>query len=400
MNRAHSDQIARLIRHAGIFLLAAALSACHKPAPEVVFETVPGARIDGDTIAFAKESPQLAAIRVVAAEPERLSLLRINGRIAWDETRTARVNSPLAGRIVTLQAEPGKEVRRGDTLAVISSPDYGQVQAETRRAQSALKQSAQVLARNTELHAAGVIALKELQAAETEHAQAKAELDRTTARARSYGDGGQIDQQFRLRAPIDGVIVTRRANIGQEVRPDQGGDEAMFVISDPTRLWVNLDVPEALTTIIAVGENLRISAPALPGEVFSARVQYVSDFVDASSRMVRARASLDNWARRLKSEMYVAADVEVPPSSTLRVPSTGVFLLENKHYVFAEESAGRYVRRHVLAEEGSLGFMRIVEGLHAGDKVVADGALLLQQMLNQHATAPGRDQQASNKSAQ
>lgn len=399
MNRVRSNQMTRLTRHAASLLMSAALFACHKPAPEVVLETVPGVRIDGDNITFAKESPQLAAIRVVATEPERLSLLRINGRIAWDEARTARVNSPLAGRIVTLQAEPGKEVRRGDTLAVISSPDYGQVQAEARRAQSALKQSAQVLARNTELHAAGVIALKELQAAETEHAQAKAEIERTTARARAYGDDGQIDQQFRLRAPIDGVIVTRRANIGQEIRPDQSSDEAMFVISDPTRLWVNLDVPEALTTIVAVGENLRISAPALPGESFSARVQYVSDFVDPNSRMVRARASLDNWARRLKSEMYVAADVEVPPSSTLRVPSTGVFLLENKHYVFVEESAGRYVRRHVLAEEGSLGFMRIVEGLHASDKVVADGALLLQQMLNQHATSPGRDQRSTEKSA-
>jgi cobalt-zinc-cadmium efflux system membrane fusion protein len=388
----------RLARHVGGLVLATALSACHKPAPEVPLEKIPGAHILGDTIVFAKESPQLAAIRVVAAEPERLSLLRINGRIVWDETRTARVNSPLAGRIVSLHSEPGKEVRKGDTLAVISSPDYGQAQAEARRAQTALKQSEQVLSRNMELHAAGVIALKELQAAETEHAQSRAELERTMARAWSYGDVGKIDQQFRLRAPIDGVVVTRRANIGQEVRPDQGSEEAMFVISDPTRLWVNLDIPEAMTTIVAVGENLRISAPALPGEAFSARVQYVSDFVDPNSRMVRARASLDNWARRLKSEMYVAADVEVPPSSTLRVPSTGVFLLESRHYVFAEESAGRYVRRQVLAEEGSLGFMRIVEGLHAGDKVVADGALLLQQMLNQNATST-QDQQTNEKSA-
>ena len=86
--------------------------------------------------------------------------------------------------------------------------------------------------------------------------------------------------------------------------------------------------------------------------------------------------------------MYVTAEVEVPPSSALRVPSIGLFLVEDRYHAFVEESPGRFVRREVRAEEGTLGFMRVTEGLAPGEKVVADGALLLQQMLTQKATAP------------
>jgi cobalt-zinc-cadmium efflux system membrane fusion protein len=379
-----------------IFLLLA-VAACSKAEPQgghEIPEPAPGFRIFNNTISFPAESPQLSTLRVVKAEPERLSQVRINGRISWDETRTARINPPLAGRVVALKAEPGEQLQQGEVLAVISSPEFGQAQAESRRAQTDLKQTEQALLRNRVLHEAGVIALKELQYAEADFSRARAELERTKARDRLYGSSGRIDQQFELRAPIDGVIVNRNVNVGQEFRPDQTGGQPMFVISDPTRLWISLDVPEALTQIIAVGENLRISVPALPGEIFSAQVQYVADFVDPVTRTIRARASLDNRARRLKSEMYVSADVEVPPSSALRVPATSLFLLEDQYFAFTEKQVGVFERIQVRAEEAPLGFMRVIEGLHPGQRIVADGALLLQQLLNQNLTAP--DKSATN----
>jgi cobalt-zinc-cadmium efflux system membrane fusion protein len=88
--------------------------------------------------------------------------------------------------------------------------------------------------------------------------------------------------------------------------------------------------------------------------------------------------------------MYVTAEVSIPPSKALRVPAIGVFLLEDKHYAFVEESPGRFVRRQLRAEEATLGFMRVLGGIEVGEKVLADGALLLQQMLTQKASAPDR----------
>ncbi len=369
------------------------LLACQKP-PEPPKPSLPGASVEGNAITFPKDSPQLASLRTVTVVPERESRVRINGRTAWDERATSRVNSPVAGRVTALLVEPGAPVRRGQPLAVLSSPEFGQAQAEARRAESDLNFAERNLARARELHGAGVVPLKELQAAENDQQRAMAERARTQAKERLYGGAGTIDQQFRLVSPIDGVVVQRNANLGQEVRPESSTEQPLFVISNPARLWVQLDVPEALTREVQLGEEVRVSVPALPGELFSAKVDYVADFIDAQSRTVRARAVVDNKERKLKAEMYVTGDVEIPPSTALKVPTTAVYLLGDNHHAFVEEASGKFVRRTLKAQEATLGTMRVTSGLFEGERVVVDGALLLQQMLNQKATTPRKSADA------
>lgn len=374
----------------------ALLAACQKPA-EPPKATMPGATVDTDSITFPKDSPQLTTLRTSAVVPERESRVRINGRTAWDETLTTRVASPLAGRVVSVAVLAGASVKRGQALAVVSSPEFGQSQADARRAETDQRFAERNLARARELHQAGVVPLKDLQAAENDLARAQLERERTAAKERLYGGSGAIDQQYRLVAPIDGVVVQRQVAVGQEVRPDQASDQPLFVISNPARLWVMLDVPEVLTREVQVGEVVRIGVPALPGEQFSAKVEYIADFIDPQTRTVRARAVLDNRDRRLKAEMYITGDVEIPPSTALKVPSTAVFLLGDTYYAFVEESRGRFVRRALKAEESTLGSMRVTSGLKADESVVADGALLLQQMLNLKATSPRKGAAASAK---
>ena len=372
------------------------LTGCNKPA-DPPRPAMPGATVDADSITFPKDSPQLATLRTTGVVPERESRVRINGRTAWDETLTTRVTSPLAGRVFSVSVLAGANVRRGQTLAVVSSPEFGQSQADARRAETELRFAERNLARARELHEAGVIPLKDLQSSENDLARARTERERTVAKERLYGGSGVIDQQYRLVAPIDGVVVQRQVAVGQEVRSDQPPDQPLFVISNPARLWVLLDVPEVLTREVQVGEVVRISVPALPGELFSAKVDYVADFIDSQTRTVRARAVLENRDRRLKAEMYITGDVEIPPSSALKVPSTAVYLLGDTYYAFVEESRGRFVRRALKAEESTLGSMRVVSGLKADESVVADGALLLQQMLNQKATSPRKSAAAHTK---
>lgn len=379
----HSLRLAAIAAVSLIFL-----NGCGK-ATEPARPQVPGMQIEGETITFPGDSPQLTTLRTTEAVPERASFVRINGRTVWDESRTARVISSVAGRIVALKASPGTAVRRGDVLAVVSSPDFGLAQSEARRADTDLELATRSLARARDLHEAGVLPLKDLQAAQADHARAKSERDRTAARERLYGGAGQIDQQFRLVAPISGVVVDRRVNLGQEVRPDQGPDAApLFVISDPGHLWIGLDIPEALSQEVQLGEAVRISVPALPGAVFLAQVDFIADFIDPQTRTVKARASVANPMRRLKAEMFVTADVEIPPSTALKVPATAAFLIDSNYYAFVEESPGRFVRHRIRSEEVSLGFMRVTAGLTPGDKVVIDGALLLQRLLTQKASAP------------
>jgi membrane fusion protein, heavy metal efflux system len=376
----------------GLLLVGLLMSGCgQNPAPPVAqTPKLSAPTVEGDAIIFAKDSPQLATLVTLEATQERESLVRINGRTSWDETRTARVQSPLAGRVLEIRANPGMVVKKGAVLAVLSSPDFGITQAEARRSETDLALADKQLARARDLVNAGVIPQKDLQTAEADFARAKNERERTLSKERAYGTavGKVIDQKFQLLAPLGGLIVDKRITPGLEVRPDQSVEMPLFVISEPSKLWVMLDVPEALTQEIKVGEQVRISVPALPGEVFQAQVEYVADFIDAQSRTVKARAAVDNSARRLKAEMYVTADVEVPPSRALKVPSNAVYLLADKYYAFIETPSGTFTRRVLKAEEATLGFVRVTSGLAPGEKIVSDGALLLQQILNAKATAP------------
>jgi membrane fusion protein, heavy metal efflux system len=294
----------------------------------------------------------------------------------------------VAGKVIELRVMPGAVVKKGDLLALLSSPEFGQIQADSRRSETDLALAERAYARAKELHQAGVIAQKELQSLEADLARFKTERQRNQAREKAFGAGKFVDQVFRLVAPVPGTIVDRKITLGQEIRTDQSADQPLFTISDPARLWVSLDIPEVLSKEIEVGEQVRISVPALPGEVFDATVEYVADFIDPQSRIIKARASVMNPQRRLKAEMFVTADVTIAPSKALLVPSSALFLQGEKYYGFIEDTPGAFVRREFKAEEASLGFMRINGGGKAGDKIVADGALLLQQMLNAKATAP------------
>ncbi|MDE2599505.1 MAG: efflux RND transporter periplasmic adaptor subunit [Rhodocyclaceae bacterium] len=354
------------------------LTACGK-APAPIAE---GPRVDGETIAFPANSPQLKALTLMVATAASEDRLPLSGRLIWDETRTVRVFAPLGGRIVQLAAKPGDQVKAGDTLALLTSPDFGAAQAESAKADADFSVAAKAIERARELHKAGVIADKDLEQTEADYARAGAERNRTAARTRAYGASGNgVDQKFALRAPIAGIVVERNANPGQEVRAD-ASDTALFVISDPSRLWVNLDLPENAIGAVQPGMKATLRIATLGDETREATIEHVSDFVDPDSRRIRARALVDNKDRRLKAEMFTTAEVVVNRGEFIRVPASTVILLDKTQYVFVEDAPGKYRRQTVKAEDSGFGSMRVRAGLKSGEKVVSEGALLLQQLIS------------------
>ena len=362
-------------------VLAAGISvaACHAP-PE--HRSVQPPVIEGETVHFPAGSPQLALLHSEQVVSESTETLRLPARIVWNETRTVRVFAPLAGRIVRLLAQPGETVKAGSALALIASPDLGQAQADARRADTDLALAEKNLARASDLHEHGVIALKDVQLAEAERDRAAAERARSHARLKLYGASAQVDQEFTLRSPIAGVVVERNANPGQEIRPDQvqPGSPALFVITDPTRLWVQIDAPESAVSALRPGEVLKLGSALLGDQTVAARIELVSDFFDPQTRTVRVRAAADNRDRKLKAEMYVTAELSVERGHFVRVAATAVLLHGSTQYVFVDEGAGRYRRQEVRAEEAGFGSMRVRAGLSGKERVVTEGALLLMQL--------------------
>lgn len=338
--------------------------------------------VEGNRIIFSQDSAQLGAIETEAAKPAGARLLRLPGRLAWDEDRTVRIFPAFAGRVVKIFVKPGDTVASGQMLARLASPDFGQAEADARKAASDFALAQKTLARVRELAAGGVAPQRELQAAESEYARAETELVRASGRVRLYGGGHSIDNSFALTTPIAGTVVERNINPGQELRPDLmlGNGAPVFVITDPSRLWVFLDANERDLPYLKAGETIALRSDAYPGKVFPARIESISHFVDPQTRTIKIRGALSNPADELKGEMYVTAELEIAPAAGVVVPAKAVFLQGSTHFVFIEEERGRYLRTEVQTGTESAGSLTVTGGLVPGQRVVVDGNLFLQQV--------------------
>jgi cobalt-zinc-cadmium efflux system membrane fusion protein len=358
--------------------LAAALAGCGDPGAK---NAVPQPRIEGASVTFPAGSPQLSSIVSEKVEPRTEAVVRFNGRLVWDENRTARVFSPFAGRVQSIAVQPGTAVRAGQVLAWVAAPDLGQAQSDARRAEQDNALARKQLARMEELHGAGVAALKDLQSAQADAERTAAERARTTERLKLYGAAaGEVDQRFALRAPVSGIVVERNLNPGQEVRPD-ATDKALFVVSDPAHLWFMLDASEADVGVLKPGMKIRLSGSTPEAERFDGEVTQVSDFVDPLTRTVKVRGVVDNDARKLKAEMYVIARARVPTTEGLIVSSKAVYLRGEQYYVFVDAGGGRYTRKPVRLGQGGNGHQVVMDGLEKGEKVVIEGNLMLERLV-------------------
>ncbi len=353
------------------------LTSCGAKEP-VVADKHP--TVQGQAITFPKGSPASARLAVEKVEAPIERDLVLPARLTWDEDRTVRVFPPFAGRVTRLVAKVGDHVAAGAPLAEMMSPDFGQAQADARKAQADLALATQALDRQKELNAHGVTSAKDLQQATADFARARAEADRAVGRLSAYGHAVGGDNRFVLKSPTAGVVVERNLNPGQELRPDQPGSP-LFVITDPTRLWVTVDANEADLRSLKVGMPLVISSNQFPEDAFAGTLTQLSDFVDPASRTVKVRGSVPNPDRTLKGEMYVSARIKVPRGDLPTVNSRAIYLSGVGHFVFVRTAGDSFTRRPVRIGREIDGRMPVLSGLKEGEEVVVAGNLFLDQIL-------------------
>ena len=369
-----------------LFLLIACASVAAGCSRDGADKSVAPPRVDKDAVIFEAASPQIAVLQTASVERQSEAVVRFNGRVVWNEDRTVRVFSPFAGRVVSISARAGDRIKPGQTLAVLAAPELGMAQSEARKADQDYALAKKNFARIEELHAAGVSPAKDLQAAQAEVARTAAERSRTLARLKLYGkDPGteelQVDQQLALRAPIGGVVVERNLNPGQELRPDTQGDKALFVVSDPSKLWFVLDVAEKDLAGLKPGLEVQLGASSLGEQRVPGHILYVADLVDPQTRTVKVRGVVDNSDQRLKAEMFITAELRMAAAKGLLVPSRAIYLRGEQNFVFVDAGGGRYVRKPVRLGPASNAHQLVLAGLEPTDKVVVDGNLLLEKIL-------------------
>ena len=339
-------------------------------------------RPDPDQVRFAPNAPQLSFLKIKAVEafPEPL-VEPLNGRITYDDNRTARVFSPLAGRIIKISGEIGMRVKKGDSLLVLDSPDFAVATSDSAKANADLLRKKEVYERAKSLYQIKGIARKDVEQAITDLQQAEAELRRAKARMKNLNASAPTPtNQFILRSPIAGTVSERQINAGSEIRPD--ATSSLFVITDPTHLWTQIDLPERHLDKVALGGLVSIEVDAYPGEVFEGKVTAISGALDPLTRRIQVRCQLDNTALKLKPEMFARiTPISNTKSKLPRVPNTSIVTQGLFNFIFIEQSTGVLQRRRVTLSMQGSEYTYIKEGLQPGERIVTSGALLLNSEL-------------------
>jgi cobalt-zinc-cadmium efflux system membrane fusion protein len=323
----------------------------------------------------------------IAAEREVGESVVTSGKIAFDDLRVAHVTSPVTGRVTKIEAALGQKVKKGDALATIDSPDLGVASSDLAKAEADVAVAERDFRRQKELLAIKAVAERDVEAAEDNFRKARAELERARQKARLFATAGShVGQGYVLRALIDGEVISRSVNPGQEVQGQYAGSGPaleLFTLGDPERVWAIADVYEMDIARVRTGQKVSVKVAAYPDKAFEGTVDWVSGTLDPATRTAKVRCTLDNAGRELKPEMFATVAIAVETRRRLAVPAHAVVRLGERTIVFVKsgETADgklRFERRAVkLAEDLPGAFLPVLDGLEPGEVVVSSGAVLL-----------------------
>jgi Cu(I)/Ag(I) efflux system membrane fusion protein len=320
-------------------------------APGPVRLTAESAGRIGITYATAEFGPLNSRIRTV-------------GQITYDETRLVTVNPRIEGWVEQLFVDfTGAPVRKGQPLLAVYSPMLVSAQEElilARRLLDRAGSNAMALANAQEL----------LEAARRRLAYWDIPADEIAQIEQS----GTARKTVTLRAPASGVIVEKNIVAGARIMPGM----ELYRIADLSTVWIEGEVFEKDLAHVNVGRSAEVTFEAYPERHLQARVAYVYPTVTAASRTGRIRLEVSNRALLLKPGMYATLEFEIPVHDAgVHVPRSAVLQTGERSLVFVREADGTLMPRLVHIGFATADHVEILEGLQAGETVVASANFLV-----------------------
>ena len=320
------------------------------------------------------------------------------GSIDFDQDMTVQVFTPYQGRIIGLFASLGDDVKKGQTLFTIASPDLLQAESTLIAAAGVLELTTRSLARLTELHKSLAVSQRDVDQATSDHQTAEGNRRAARDSVRLFGkteadidriiDNRMADPTLVVPSPITGKVTARNAAPGLYVQP--GNAPAPFTVADTDLMWMLAQVPEADSPAFRVGQPLQVTLNAFPSQVFEGTIKTIGPSVDPNTRRVFVRSEIKDPQHSLRSGMFANFVIRVgPPVRSPGIPSDGVVREgDGTMTIWVTADRRRFTRRAVKIGGLNEGYRQILEGAQVGELVATEGALFLSNAL---ATASASD---------
>ena len=321
---------------------------------------------------------------VQAGQVEAAQELTATGTVSPDVSREVPVISLANGRVVDIKARLDDNVRKGQLLFSVQSPDvsgafnaYLKAMNDEHLADAAYK-------RADDLYKHGAIAQSTLEQAENAAKDAKADLAAADAQLKILGvDRNNPSSVVHVYAPISGVIIGQNITNAAAAGVALSGSPTAFTIADLSTVWILCDVYENDIPKLQLGQEAHIHLSAFPDRVLTGRVSDIGPILDPAVRTAKVRVEVANPGM-LRLGMFVTATFTSTRKQTVAVvPADAVLHLHDRDWVYVPAGNNQFKRVEVRA--GQMldgGRQQILSGLQPGQQVVTH-ALLLETAGNQ-----------------
>ena len=370
--------------HAGIALIAALLIAgCSPKSDTTATNTAPG------TIKLSDAQRKNVKLVTVASSKFRKTI-DTTGVVDFDNDQATVMLAPFSGPVSRLLVSPGDQVKKGQALAIVSSPDYAAALGTYRKTLAAASNARRLADVDKDLLAHQGVSRREEEQAQSDAAGAEGDRDAALQGLVSLGVDPSIIKDVEagkpttspegvIRSPISGTVVEKNITPGQLL---QAGTTPVFTVADLSKVWVMAHIFDADIGAVHNGDlaDVQATARTLPGTVDNIAAE-----VDPNTRSVAVRVVVNNPGDYLKKQMYVGVHIRSRQESQgLLVPVSAVLRDdENLPFVYVTQSDGSFARQRVTLGSRTGDQYVIAGGLKPGQQIVVDGAIFVQFMQNQ-----------------
>ena len=291
--------------------------------------------------------------------------IKVAGRLAFNAEKSKVLSARAPGRVEHIYAFEGAEVNVGSPVVEIYSPEFVSAQQEY------------LLSSRT----AKVLENSKTMSDLLGDARITQEAAANRIRNLGAGDGdikaieatGKTQANLIMRSPLKGVVVKRSVEPGSAVN---SGD-VIATLADPKQLWFLGNVFEQDLRLIKQGQKLTLQVEAFPDKEFVAYANYLAPAIDSQTRALLIRAEIENTDNLLRPDMYASAKLTTGMADAIVVPQTAVVRIREMRYVIIKVGDETFRRIPVKGYDLNSKVFAITEGVESGSRILAEGAVLL-----------------------
>ena len=312
--------------------------------------------LNADEFKLTKNAMALANIQtsVVGNSTHKDATIKLSGKIVENEEANAVQASYFSGRIERLNiSSKGEEVKRGQLLATIYSPELFAAQQELITASS----------------------IKESQPALYKAVRNKLKLWKISeSQINQIEESQKVKQNFPIYATVSGTVSEKLVEQGDYVKQGQ----ALLKITNLNTVWALFDVYENQIELFKKGQDITVTTNAYPNKEFKKKVDFIDPTFNSATRTVNLRVVLKNTNHEFKTGMFVEGNIAIiktKKEQNLMIPTSAILWTGKRSVVYLKTSPNEPIfEMQEITIGKQLGEQyEVIDGLKSGDEIVTNG---------------------------